>query len=243
MPTVERVPVLSDNYAWLVHDADSGATAVVDPGDAAPVLAAVALRDWALSDIWITHWHPDHTGGIAGLRAAVPGIRVTAPRTEAAKVPGADIYVGEGDRMVLGRHAADVIETPGHTLGHVAFHFANAGLLFTGDTLFAMGCGRLLEGTPAQMFASLARLAAMPDETQVFAGHEYTQANGRFARHAEPGNAAIGQRLAEVNQLRTAGEATLPTTLRRERATNPFLRARDVASLAKLRAAKDNFAG
>lgn len=239
---VAAVPVLSDNYAWLVHDAGSDTTMVVDPGEAAPVLAAAAERGWRIAHVWITHWHPDHTGGIAGLRAAGP-VRVAAPVAEAAKIPGADRYLADGDRIALGGHEAAVIATPGHTSGHVSFHLADDRLLFTGDTLFAMGCGKLMEGTPAQMFASLRRFADLPDDTQVFAGHEYTLANARFARTAEPDNTAIIARLAAVERQRAAGEPTLPTTMALERATNPFVRAGDVDELAARRAAKDRFAG
>jgi hydroxyacylglutathione hydrolase len=239
---VERVPVLSDNYSWLLHDPASGATAVVDPGEAAPVLAAAATKGWQLTDVWITHWHGDHTGGIAGVRAGAD-VRVVAPRAEAGKVAGADGYLDDGDEVRLGAHSARVIATPGHTLGHLAFHLADEALLFPGDTLFAIGCGRLFEGTPAQMHDSLARLAALPGETQVFAGHEYTLGNARWAVTAEPDNTALAERAAAVERMRAAGEPTLPTTIAAERATNPFVRARNAEALAALRASKDRFRG
>jgi len=241
MPDLQivAVPVLQDNYAWLVFDPETEDAAVVDPGEAAPVLAAAAARGWTVSQAWITHWHPDHTGGIAGMKAA--GATVTGPLAEAARITGLDITVREGDVLRLGAHAGAVIETPGHTAGHVCFHFAEAAALFTGDTLFAMGCGRLLEGTPAQMFDSLARFAGMPGGTRVYAGHEYTLANARYAAVAEPDNAAITGRLGAVEAARAAGNPTLPTSLGEERATNPFVRAADPRAFAELRAGKDAF--
>ncbi|URW74694.1 hydroxyacylglutathione hydrolase [Sphingomonas donggukensis] len=236
------VPALSDNYIWLVHDPATGGTAVVDPGEAAPALAAAEERGWQIDRIWITHWHPDHTVGIAAIVAAT-GAKVTGPVAEAAKIAGLDATVAEGDTITLGDHVARVLETPGHTAGHVTFHFADDALLFPGDTLFAMGCGRLFEGTAEQMFANMARFAALPDETIVYGAHEYTQSNGRYARVAEPDNAAISKRMVEVDALRARGEPTLPTTIGQERATNPFLRAKSAAELADARAAKDGFRG
>ena len=244
---VARVPVLSDNYAWLVHDPASGETAAVDPGEAQPVLDAAAARGWRVTQVWNTHWHRDHVGGNDDVSAAT-GARVTGPAAEAAKIDGLDATVGDGDVLRLGGHEARVIATPGHTAGHVSFHFAGAnnrqGLAFTGDTLFAMGCGRLFEGTPADMFASMRRLdRALADDCLVFCGHEYTQGNGRYALAAEPDNAAVRERMAEVDRLRAVDEPTVPTTMRAERATNPFLRAADADELGKRRAAKDNFRG
>lgn len=238
---IVRVPVLTDNYAWLVHDPATAQTIVVDPGEAAPVQAAAAARGWTIAQVWTTHWHPDHTGGNAALREA--GARITGPAAEAAKIPTLDIEVGEGDTVTIGAQRATVLHVPGHTAGHLAFHFADAKAIFTGDTLFAMGCGRLFEGTPAEMFGNMQRYAALPDDTVVYCGHEYTQSNGRFALTVEPDNAAIVARMAEVDALRAAGEATVPTTIGQERATNPFLRASDAAELGKLREQKDNFRG
>ncbi|MGR6328543.1 hydroxyacylglutathione hydrolase [Sphingomonas sp. XXL09] len=238
---IVRVPVLADNYAWLIHDPASAETVAVDPGEAQPLLDAAAQRGWTISQVWTTHWHPDHTGGNADMRAA--GARITGPAAEAAKIPTLDVTVGEGDTVRIGDHVADVWHVPGHTAGHIAFHLHDDGVVFTGDTLFAMGCGRLFEGDAAQMYGNMRRYAALPDDTRVYCGHEYTQSNGRYARVAEPDNQAIAERLAEVEALRARGEATVPTTIGLERATNPFLRAGSAEALAKFRAAKDAFRG
>ncbi|MDT8758879.1 hydroxyacylglutathione hydrolase [Sphingomonas psychrotolerans] len=242
MLDIVRISALSDNYIWLVHDPASGETMVVDPAEGEPVLAEAEARGWRISAIWNTHWHPDHTGGNAAIKAAT-GCAVIAPAAEAAKIPTADRLVGEGDVVKLGDHAAEVMEVPAHTAGHIAYHFAEDAVVFVGDTLFAMGCGRLFEGTPAQMFANMQRLGALPPATRVYCAHEYTQSNGRYALVAEPDNAAIRERMGEVDRLRGAGEATVPTTIAEELATNPFLRAASVGILAERRAAKDAFRG
>jgi hydroxyacylglutathione hydrolase len=242
MLDIVRIAALNDNYIWLVHDPASDETMVVDPAEADPVLAAAAHRGWTISQIWNTHWHPDHVGGNAAIKAAT-GARVTGPEAEAAKIPTLDMTVREGDIVRLGDHVATVMETPAHTAGHISYHFADDGVVFVGDTLFAMGCGRLFEGTPEQMFANMQRLAALPDDTIVYCAHEYTQANGRYARTAEPDNQAIARRMRAVDAARARGEATVPTTIGEERATNPFMRAASAGQLAKRRAEKDAFPG
>lgn len=235
---IVRVPVLSDNYVWLVHDPESGETLVVDPAVAQPVLDAAAARRWRITQIWNTHWHGDHIGGNAGIVAAT-GAKVTAPAAELAKIPAVDRPVREGDVVRLGTHEAVVLEVPAHTAGHIAYHFAADGVVFVGDTLFAMGCGRLFEGTAAQMFANMSRLAALPEATRVYCAHEYTLSNGRFAIRVEPDNAALAARLAAVEAMRARGEATVPTTIALERATNVFMRAGTVEELARRRTLKD----
>ena len=237
---IVRVPVLSDNYSWLVRESQTGAVMVVDPGEAAPVLAAAQVRGWTIDAVWLTHWHPDHVGGAAGVKAAT-GARIIGPEAERAKIAALEDGVGEGDTVELGTQNARVMTVPGHTAGHIAFHFDGAGAIFTGDTLFSMGCGRLFEGDAAQMFANMQRFATLDDATNVYCGHEYTQSNGRFALSVDPDNAALVARMRDVDALRAAGEATVPTTIGAERATNPFLRAADAAELARLRAAKDAF--
>lgn len=239
---IVRIPALTDNYVWLVHDAASSETVVVDPAVSAPVLAEADARGWAITQVWNTHWHPDHTDGNAGLKAAT-GCTITGPAAEAARIPTLDVQVRDGDRVTIGDMTADVIETPGHTAGHVAFYFAGEATIFTGDTLFAMGCGRLFEGTPAQMFANMRRLAALPDETVVYCGHEYTASNARFAVTVEPDNKDLAARATKVAAMRAGGEATVPTSIGAERATNPFMRAADADALGTLRAAKDSFRG
>ena len=242
MVEIVRIPALSDNYIWLLHDEASGETAVIDPAEAQPVLDAAAARGWAISQIWNTHWHPDHTGGNAAIKAET-GATVTAPAAEAARIPTADRLVSEGDRVKLGGIESEVWEVPAHTAGHIAFIFADRSAAFVGDTLFAMGCGRLFEGTAEQMHANLQRLATLPPETQVYCAHEYTLSNARFALAAEPDNQDIGRRAAEVERARASGEATVPTTIKLELATNPFIRASSAAEFFKLRLAKDNFRG
>ena len=237
---IVAIPAFADNYLWLVHDADSGETAVVDPGDPAPVLAEADKRGWRITTILNTHWHPDHTGGNLTIKEA-SGATIIGPAGENGKVPGLDRAIGEGDRISIGAHEAEVWEVPGHTIGHIAYIFRDDQVAFVGDTMFAMGCGRLFEGSADQMHHSLGRLASLPEDTKLYCAHEYTLANARFAAHAFPGNRAISDRLADVIEARDAGERTVPTTVADERATNPFLLARDVQHFADLRAEKDNF--
>ena len=234
------IPVLSDNYVWLVHEPNSGATMVVDPAVAAPILAEAAARGWQITDIWNTHWHPDHTGGNAEIKAAT-GCTITGPAAEAERIPTLDVQVKGGDVVRLGAIEATVIDVPAHTAGHIAYYLANEAAAFVGDTLFAMGCGRLFEGTAAQMFENMAKLATLPDATMVYCAHEYTQSNGRYALVAEPENRALIARMTQVDAARVRGEATVPTTIGDEKATNPFMRATSVEQLAERRAAKDAF--
>jgi hydroxyacylglutathione hydrolase len=235
---IVAVPAFTDNYLWLVHDEGSGESAVVDPGDPAPALAEAERRGWTINQVWNTHWHPDHTGGNLAIKQAT-GARISGPAAE--NIPGRDVSLSEGDRVHLGSHVGRVIEVPGHTLGHIALIFDEERVAFVGDTMFSMGCGRLFEGTPEQMYHSLKRLTELPPETRLYCAHEYTFANARFALHADPQNMAVASRLAEVQELREQGKITLPTTVAEERETNPFVRATDVDEFARLRSEKDSF--
>jgi hydroxyacylglutathione hydrolase len=239
---VVRIPVLNDNYVWLVRDNTSGAVMVVDPAVAEPVLAEADARGWTITHIWNTHWHPDHTGGNAAIKEAT-GCVIVGPAAESERIPTLDIQVRGGDVVLFGATEAHVIDVPAHTAGHIAFHFADDHIAFVGDTLFAMGCGRLFEGTADQMFDNMRKLEALPDDTMVYCAHEYTQSNGRYALAAEPGNAALIARMNDVDAARARGEATVPTTIGQERATNPFMRAATISELAERRAAKDVFKG
>ena len=238
MLEIVAVPAFSDNYLWLVHDSASGETAVVDPGDAAPVLAEAERRGWTIGQVWNTHHHWDHTGGNLAVKEAA-GATVSGPGAES--IPGRDVALGEGDTIRLGDHVGRVIAVPGHTLGHIALIFDDDGVAFVGDTMFAMGCGRLFEGTPQQMFDSLSRIASLPEDTRLYCAHEYTLSNACFASHAEPANTAIAERLEQVERMRREGQITVPTTVAAERATNPFVRASDWQEFARLRAEKDSF--
>lgn len=238
MLDIVRVPVLSDNYVWLVHESQSGETLVVDPAVAAPVLAAAEARGWTITQIWNTHWHPDHVGGNAEIKAAT-GCTITGPADEAERIPTLDVLVRGGDVVQLGGVSAKVIDVPAHTSGHIAYHFESAHAAFVGDTLFAMGCGRLFEGTAAQMYDNMRKLEALGDDTAIYCAHEYTLSNARFAVTVEPDNDALSRRFADVVAARERGEATVPTTIALERATNPFMRANSVEELAARRAAKD----
>ena len=222
---------LKDNYGVLLHDPGSGATAAIDAPEAAPIEAALRSTGWRLSDILVTHHHADHTGGIAELKAH-HRCRVVAPHGEAARIPLVDATVRENDKVRVGALEANVLETPGHTAGHISYVFPADKLAFVGDTLFSIGCGRVIEGTPEMMWQSLLKLRALPDDTRIYCGHEYTGANIRFAKTIEPENAALRARAAEVDKLLAVHKPTIPSTLAEEKAANPFLRA-DVPEVAK----------
>lgn len=225
---VELLPALTDSYVYLLRDPATGTTGVVDPALAEPVLTWLAQRgrklDWAL----ITHHHNDHIGGLLEVRAAT-GCRAVGPRADAARIPGLDLLVGEGDTVTFGSLTGQVVETPGHTSGHISYWFPDGEALFCGDTLFALGCGRLFEGDAPTMWRSLGKLMALPDATRVYCGHEYTLSNARFALGLEPDRAALRQRAAEIEATRAKGLPTIPTTIGVEKATSPFLRAADPA--------------
>jgi hydroxyacylglutathione hydrolase len=251
---IELIPALKDNYIYLLREPASGRVAVVDPCEAAPVEAVLDRHGWRLDLILNTHHHNDHIGGNEGLKRRY-GVEVVAPAADRHRIPTLDRAVAEGDRVRLGEEEAVVIEVPGHTSGHIAFWFAGSHALFCGDTLFSLGCGRLFEGTPTQMWTSLSKLRALPDAAMVHCGHEYTAANARFATHIEPNNAALARRAEEVARIRAEGRPTIPANLGVEKAINPFLRADDpalaaamgmagagaVEVFAAVRAAKDKF--
>ncbi len=250
---IRQIPVLKDNYVYLLHEPETKATAAVDPSVAGPVAEALAREGWRLTHILNTHHHNDHTGGNKELKAA-SGCVIVGPRADRDRIPGIDIAVGDGDTYALGSEEARVFDVPGHTRGHIAYWFGGSRALFCGDTLFLMGCGRLFEGTPEQMWTSLGKLKALPPETRVFCAHEYTQANARFAVTVEPRNQALAARVERINALRAAGKSTVPASLAEELATNPFLRADlpalqeaegtkgdPVATFAAIRRRKDNF--
>ena len=230
---IRQFPCLSDNYGFLVHDPDSGETATVDTPEADVILAEAEKAGWTISQIWNTHHHFDHAGGNAAIKAAT-GARIIAPVYDSHRIPDIDQPVEDGDVVRLGRHAAQVVYTPGHTLGHVCYHFADQTIAFVGDTLFALGCGRLFEGTPEQMWSSLSRLAAWPEETRIYCAHEYTAANAAFALTIEPDNRDLQAYAAQVEAARARGEATVPTTIGAELAANPFLRASSAGLRARL---------
>ena len=227
---IEQIQVLKDNFVYLVREPTSGAVAVVDPSVAAPVLERAAVLGWRITHILNTHHHPDHTGGNLEIKVAT-GCIIVGPGHDPDRIPGMDIQVRDGDRYDLGNAQAEVFFVPGHTRGHIAFWFPEQATLFSGDTLFSIGCGRLFEGTPQQMWASLSRLRALPPETRVYCGHEYTEANIRFAVTLDPDNAALRKREAEVRGFRAAGKFSVPSLMADERAANPFLRA-DAPELA-----------
>ena len=248
------IPCLSDNYAFLIHDAASGETAVIDVPEAAPILAALRQRGWTLSQILLTHHHADHIQGVAELRAAT-GARVAGNAADAHRLPPLDLALQEGQTVQVGAETGTVIDVSGHTLGHIAFHFPASALVFTADSLMACGCGRLFEGTGPQMWDSLSKLARLPPETLVCSGHEYTTSNARFAMSLEPDNQALISRVAAIADARDKGQPTVPSRLSEELATNPFLRASlpqmkarlglteasDAAVFTEIRARKDRF--
>ncbi len=240
MVTAQPVPILSDNYAWLLREQSSGAVAIVDPAEAAPVERAIEAAGGRLDLILLTHHHADHIAAADAIRARY-GAPIAGARADAARLPRLDQALAEGDAVALGGASGRVIETPGHTIGHISVFFTDGAALLCGDTLFSLGCGRLLEGTAADMFASLRKLAALPPDTLVCCGHEYTLSNARFARNADPGNADLAAYAAQVQAWRAQGRPSLPSRLSDELACNPFLRAPDVAALADLRRRKDQF--
>ena len=236
---IVAVPVLTDNYVWLIRDPETRETAAVDPSVADPVLEAVAAQSLQLTQVLNTHWHPDHTGGNGAIQETT-GAPIIAP-AEAQRVSKVDRIVAEGDRVTVAGAEAVVWDIPAHTAGHIAYYFEAERMIFVGDTMFAMGCGRLFEGTAQQMYSNMQRIAALPGDVRIYCGHEYTLANARFAAHVEPDNAAIAARLEEVGALRDKGMITLPTTVTQERETNPFVRASSWEEFARLRAEKDSF--
>lgn len=230
---IEQFPCLSDNYGVLIHDAEAGVTASIDAPDADTILARLEARGWKLTHLLITHHHGDHTGGNLALKEAT-GCTIVGPKGEAERIPGIDVEVAEGDVVKFGNFDINVIETPGHTLGHIAYWIPEARVAFVGDTLFAMGAGRIFEGSAEMMWTSLQKLMRLPPETEIYCGHEYTQSNARFALTLEPDNLALVNRAKEVDRLRESNRPTLPTRLDRELETNPFLRPHVTAIRAKL---------
>ncbi len=224
---VHQFLCLSDNFGYLVHDVATGATASIDAPDGARVLAALTEKSWTLTDILVTHHHPDHVQGIAALKERFPKARVTGPKKESARIAGLEREVVEDDVVKVGASAARVIETPGHTAGHIVYYFADDDVLFSGDTLFSLGCGRVFETPMGVMYDSLCKLAALPPETQIYCGHEYTVSNAKFALAIEPQNAILVERARQADALRAESRFTIPTTLALELAANPFLRAEE----------------
>lgn len=240
MLRIHQLPVLTDNYIYLLHDTTTGQTAVVDPAISDPVLDKLKKLGLSLNYVLNTHHHHDHIGGNLALKTAT-GCQIVGSERDKKRIPAIDITLKEGGFFQLGSEKITTIETDGHTLGHIAFWFEQGKALFCGDTLFAMGCGRLFEGNAMQMWASLNKLAACPQETQIYCAHEYTQNNGDFALTIEPNNADLKFRLQQVKQQRQQGLATVPFSLAQELATNPFLRAKSCSEFAKIRQLKDNF--
>ncbi len=253
MIEVHQFPCLSDNYGFLLHDPVSGETACIDTPDAEEYLRQAGIKGWQISQIWNTHWHADHAGGNEAIKAAT-GCTIVAPAGDAAKIAGVDRTVDQGETVMLGEWDAQVLNVGGHTMGHIAYHLPDAGVAFVGDALFALGCGRMFEGSAPQFWTSLSRLKALPADTLLYCAHEYTQSNARFAVHADPDNEALAAYAQDIAKARAENRPTVPFPLARELATNPFLRADDsalqarwggggdtVATFAALREAKNSF--
>lgn len=250
---IVTVPCRSDNYAFLIRSGDK--TALVDAPEAGPILAALDTKGWSLDEVWITHHHNDHVEGLPGLKDRFPGLRVTGGAEDAGRLPPLDRKMSDGDIFEFDGHPVHVLDVSGHTVGHIAFHMPDAQAAFTADSLMALGCGRVFEGTPEMMWKSLCRLRDLPDETIIYSGHEYTRTNAAFALTIEPENEALQARAREIEEKRARGEPTVPSTLREERATNPFLRAhlrevkraismdgaKDAEAFAEIRSRKDRF--
>ena len=235
---IELLPILSDNYCFILREPEQGITGVVDPGTDGPVAARLDALGHGLDWILITHHHADHTGGNLALKERF-GCKIAGPAAEAARVPGIDLELKHGDSFALGAETATIIDTPGHTRGHISYHFAASRALFCGDAMFVLGCGRLFEGDAQMMFASFERLLALDDATRVYCGHEYTASNARFALSIDAGNAALQVLAREISELRAKGQPTVPSTIGQERATNPFARAATAAEFGRLRTLKD----
>lgn len=253
MLKIHQFPCLNDNYGYLVHDSVSGATAAIDTPDADKYLAEAESQAWKITAIWNTHWHPDHAGGNLKIKQET-GCTIIGPAGEAEKIPGLDRAVSGGDTVMLGDMAAQVIDVPGHTLGHIAFHMPGQSVALVGDAVFALGCGRVFEGDAAMMWKSMLAIKALPADTMLYCAHEYTQSNARFAETVETDNSALMAYIAEIDDKRSRGERTVPMALGRELATNPFLRADNsdlqaamghpgdpVATFAEVRGRKDRF--
>ena len=241
MLDIERIAIYNDNYAYLLHDQDTGTTGAVDPADASVFLARLEERGLSLDWILTTHHHPDHTAGNDTLKEKT-GCKIVGPAAEKDRIPGIDLAVSEGDSFELGNAKAEIFDTPGHTAGHISFWFPDSKALFSADALFSLGCGRLFEGTAEDMWQSLSKLRQLPDDTLVYCGHEYTQSNARFALSVDPDNLALQKRAAEIDQLRANGEPTVPSLLGEEKAANPFLRPDDpeIRQLLGMEAASDS---
>ena len=239
--TAQSVPILKDNYAWLLRDSETGATAIVDPAEGAPIIAAIEAAGGRLDMILLTHHHGDHIADADMVRARFPGVKMVGAAADAHRLPKLDQAVKEGDIVRLGNAEGRVIDTPGHTRGQINYFFPGGPILLSGDTLFSLGGGRLIEGNATEMFASLGKLSALPDDTLVCCGHEYTESNAKFALSVDPGNADLIAFADRVHRLRAAGTPSVPSRMGDEKRANPFLRAKDVAGLAEVRGKKDRF--